>query len=164
MSQHTITVDVNGQEITRTVDARQLLVHFIREEAGLTGTHIGCDTTHCGACTVHLDGTAVKSCTVFAVQADGAAVATVEGLADGADLHPLQEGFWEKHGLQCGYCTPGVLMAAKELLARNPDPSEDEIRMGISGNLCRCTGYNKIVEAIQYAAEKMRGSEEEARA
>ena len=164
MSKHTITVSVNGEEITRTVDARQLLVHFIREEAGLTGTHIGCDTTHCGACTVHLDGTAVKSCTVFAVQADGAAVGTVEGLAEGADLHPLQEGFWEKHGLQCGYCTPGILMAAKELLARNPDPSEAEIRRGMSGNLCRCTGYNKIVEAIQYAAEKLQDSEEEARA
>ncbi|UCC25627.1 MAG: (2Fe-2S)-binding protein [Gemmatimonadales bacterium] len=162
MSKHNITVTVNGEAVTKEVDGRTLLVHFIREELALTGTHIGCDTTSCGACTVHLDGTAVKSCTVFAVQADGYAVDTVEGLAEGADLHPLQEGFWEKHGLQCGYCTPGMMMAAKELLARNPDPTEEEIRWGISGNLCRCTGYNKIVEAIQYAAEKMRESREEA--
>ncbi|NIU19256.1 MAG: (2Fe-2S)-binding protein [Actinobacteria bacterium] len=161
-SRHTITVTVNGAEVTKEVEARTLLVHFIREDLSLTGTHIGCDTTNCGACTVHLNGTAVKSCTVFAVQADGGTVETVESLANGADLHPLQEGFWEKHGLQCGYCTPGMLMAAKELLARNPDPTEDEIRWGISGNLCRCTGYNKIVEAIQYAAAKMRESEEEA--
>jgi carbon-monoxide dehydrogenase small subunit len=161
-SRHGITVTVNGERVMREVDARTLLVHFLREDLSLTGTHIGCDTTSCGACTVHLDGVAVKSCTVFAVQADGAAVDTVEGLADGAALHPLQEGFWEKHGLQCGYCTPGMLMAAKELLARNPDPSEDEIRFGISGNLCRCTGYNKIVEAIQYAAEKLREAKEEA--
>jgi carbon-monoxide dehydrogenase small subunit len=160
-SKHAITVSVNGEEVTREVAGRQLLVHFIREDVGLTGTHIGCDTTSCGACTVHLNGTAVKSCTVFAVQADGGSVDTVEGLANG-ELHPLQEGFWEKHGLQCGYCTPGMLMAAKELLARNPDPTEEQIRWGISGNLCRCTGYNKIVEAIQYAAEKLRESEEEA--
>ena len=162
MSKHTISVTVNGEEMTREVDARTLLVHFIRENLSLTGTHIGCDTTSCGACTVHLDGTAVKSCTVFAVQADGSTVETVESLAAGAELHPLQEGFWEKHGLQCGYCTPGMLMAAKELLAHNPDPTEEEIRWGISGNLCRCTGYNKIVEAIQYAAAKMRESREEA--
>ena len=161
-SKHTITVTVNGTEMTKEVDARTLLVHFIREDLSLTGTHIGCDTTSCGACTVHLNGTAVKSCTVFAVQADGATVETVESLANGAELHPLQEGFWEKHGLQCGYCTPGMLMTAKELLARNPDPTEEEIRWGISGNLCRCTGYNKIVEAIQYAAAKMRESKEEA--
>ena len=146
------------------MDARTLLVHFIREDLSLTGTHIGCDTTSCGACTVHLNGTAVKSCTVFAVQADGGTVETVESLANGAELHPLQEGFWEKHGLQCGYCTPGMLMTAKELLARNPDPTEEEIRWAISGNLCRCTGYNKIVEAIQYAAAKMRESKEEAAA
>ncbi len=158
----TITVTVNGQEVTREVEARTLLVHFIREDVSLTGTHIGCDTTSCGACTVHLDGTAVKSCTVFAVQADGSSVETIEGVANGAELHPLQEGFWEKHGLQCGYCTPGMIMAAKELLARNPDPTEEEIRWGISGNLCRCTGYNKIVEAVQYAAAKMRESGEEA--
>lgn len=156
MSRHEITVTVNGVSHTASVDARTLLVHFIREHLGLTGTHIGCDTTSCGACTVHLDGRAVKSCTVFAVQADGKSVATIEGVAaaDGT-LHPLQEGFWEKHGLQCGYCTPGMIMSAKELLARNPRPTEEEIRWGISGNLCRCTGYNKIVEAIQYAAAKL---------
>ena len=164
MSRHTVTIDVNGEQVTREVDARQLLVHFIREEASLTGTHIGCDTTSCGACTVHLDGTAVKSCTVFAVQADGSRVETIESMASGAELHPLQEAFWEKHGLQCGYCTPGMIMAAKELLARNPDPTEEEIRWGISGNLCRCTGYNKIVEAIQHAAAKMREAGEEAAA
>ena len=163
-SQHTITLTVNGEEVTREVEGRQLLVHFIREDTALTGTHIGCDTSNCGACTVHLDGTAVKSCTVFAVQADGGSVETIEGLANGADLHPLQEGFWEMHGLQCGYCTPGMIMAAKELLGRNPDPTEEEIRWGISGNLCRCTGYNKIVEAIQYAAAKLRESKEEAQA
>ena len=159
---HTITVTVNGEAVTGEVEARTLLVHFLREDLSLTGTHIGCDTTSCGACTVHLDGTAVKSCTVFAVQADGTRVDTVEGLAGGDALHPLQEGFWEKHGLQCGYCTPGMMMAAKELLARNPDPTEEEIRFGISGNLCRCTGYNKIVEAIQYAAAKMNGGAEDA--
>jgi carbon-monoxide dehydrogenase small subunit len=156
MSQHEITVTINGEQQTRTVDARTLLVHFIRENLGLTGTHIGCDTTSCGACTVSVDGEAVKSCTVFAVQADGAAIETVEGLAAGGALHPLQEGFWERHGLQCGFCTPGMLISARALLTRNPNPTEDEIRHGISGNLCRCTGYNKIVQAIQYAAEKMR--------
>jgi carbon-monoxide dehydrogenase small subunit len=156
MSQHEITVTINGERETRKVEARTLLVHFIREELGLTGTHVGCDTTSCGACTVSLDGEAVKSCTVFAVQADGATVETVEGLARGGVLHPLQEGFWEKHGLQCGFCTPGMLISARALLARNPKPTEDEIRHGISGNLCRCTGYNKIVEAIQYAADKLR--------
>ena len=155
MSQHEITVTINGEKQTRTVEARTLLVHFIRENLGLTGTHIGCDTTSCGACTINLDGEAVKSCTVFAVQANGAKIDTVEGLAGAAGLHPLQEGFWEKHGLQCGFCTPGMLMTARALLARNPKPSETEIRHGISGNLCRCTGYNKIVEAIQYAAEKL---------
>ncbi|MEM1179440.1 MAG: (2Fe-2S)-binding protein [Acidobacteriota bacterium] len=156
MSQHEVTVTVNGEEQKATVDGRTLLVHFIREQLSLTGTHIGCDTTSCGACTVLLNGRAVKSCTAFAVQADGGTVETVEGLADGKELHPLQEGFWEKHGLQCGYCTPGMIMSAKDFLERNPNPTEDEIRWGISGNLCRCTGYNKIVEAIQYAAEKMR--------
>ena len=155
MSQHEITVTINGEPHTRKVEARTLLVHFIREDVGLTGTHVGCDTTSCGACTVSLDGEAVKSCTVFAVQADGAKLETVEGLAAGGKLHPLQEGFWEKHGLQCGFCTPGMLISARALLARNPSPTEDEIRHGISGNLCRCTGYNKIVEAIQYAAEKL---------
>jgi carbon-monoxide dehydrogenase small subunit len=155
MSQHEITVTINGDNQTRMVEARTLLVHFIREQLGLTGTHIGCDTTSCGACTVSLDGEAVKSCTVFAVQADGGTIETVEGLAVGGALHPLQEGFWEKHGLQCGFCTPGMLMSARSLLARNPRPTEAEIRHGISGNLCRCTGYNKIVEAIQYAADKL---------
>ena len=155
MSQHEIKVNVNGEEHEASVDGRTLLVHFIRENLSLTGTHIGCDTTSCGACTVILNGRAVKSCTAFAVQADGGTVETIEGLANGAELHPLQEGFWEKHGLQCGYCTPGMIMSAKDFLSRNPNPSEDEIRWGISGNLCRCTGYNKIVEAIQYAAEKM---------
>ena len=155
MSQHEITVTINGEQQTRTVEARTLLVHFIRENLGLTGTHIGCDTASCGACTVSLDGEAVKSCTVFAVQADGATIETVEGLAAGGKLHPLQEGFWEKHGLQCGFCTPGMMISARALLVRNPNPSESEIRHGISGNLCRCTGYNKIVEAIQYAADKL---------
>jgi carbon-monoxide dehydrogenase small subunit len=155
MSQHTITVTVNGQPHSATIDSRLLLVHFIREHLSLTGTHIGCDTTSCGACTVLVDGRAVKSCTMFAVQADGHTVETIEGLAQGGQLHPLQEGFWERHGLQCGYCTPGMIMAAKALLEKNPNPSEAEIRQGISGNLCRCTGYVKIVEAIQYAAEKL---------
>ena len=159
MSQHTITLTVNGQEQTHQVDARLLLVHFIRENLNLTGTHIGCDSTSCGACTVHINGRAVKSCTVFAVQANGKSVETVESLAAGGDLHPLQEGFWEKHGLQCGYCTPGMIMSAKQLLEKNPNPTEEEIRWAISGNLCRCTGYNKIVEAIQYAAEKLRETE-----
>jgi carbon-monoxide dehydrogenase small subunit len=156
MSRHSITVNLNGEATTREVDARTLLVHFLREDLDLTGTHIGCDTTSCGACTVLLDGVAVKSCTLFAVQADGGAVETIEALAAGGALHPLQEGFWEKHGLQCGFCTPGMIMSAKHLLAKNPDPSEEEIRAGISGNLCRCTGYNKIVEAVQYAAAKIR--------
>jgi len=155
MSQHEITVTINGEKHTRKVEARTLLVHFIREDLGFTGTHVGCDTTSCGACTVSLDGEAVKSCTVFAVQADGGTIETVEGIATNGKLHPLQEGFWEKHGLQCGFCTPGMLISARALLARNPTPTEDEIRHGISGNLCRCTGYNKIVQAIQYAADKL---------
>jgi carbon-monoxide dehydrogenase small subunit len=155
VSKHTIKVTVNGEAYTREVEARMLLVHFIREELGLTGTHIGCDTTSCGACTVSLDGTAIKSCTMFAAQADGASIDTIEGVAEGGKLHALQEGFWEKHGLQCGFCTPGMIISARHLLAKNPNPSEDEIRHGISGNLCRCTGYNKIVEAIQYAATKL---------
>jgi len=162
MSKHSVTLTVNGQEYTREVEARQLLVHFIREEINLTGTHIGCDTTSCGACTIMLNGRAVKSCTVFAVQANGASLETIEGVAQGGQLHPLQEGFWEKHGLQCGYCTPGMIMSAKQLLSKNPNPTEEEIRWGISGNLCRCTGYNKIVEAIQYAAEKLNADEKEA--
>ena len=161
MSRHTITVTVNGAESTKEVDSRTLLVHFIREELALTGTHIGCDTTSCGACTVLMNGRAVKSCTVFAVQADGASLETIEGVAQNGELHPLQEGFWENHGLQCGYCTPGMIMSAKHLLASNPNPTEEEIRWAISGNLCRCTGYNKIVEAIQYAAEKAQGGSAE---
>ena len=155
MSEHEVTLTINGESVSRSVEARTLLVHFIREDLSLTGTHIGCDTTSCGACTVLMNGKPVKSCTVFAVQAEGAEVETIESLAAGGELHPLQEGFWEKHGLQCGYCTPGMIMSAKGFLAENPNPTEDEIRHGISGNLCRCTGYNKIVEAIQYAAEKL---------
>ena len=151
---HTISLTVNGEAVSAEVEPRLLLVHYIREKLNLTGTHIGCDTTSCGACTIMLDGKAIKSCTMFAVQANGRQLETIEGLANGT-LHPLQEGFWEKHGLQCGFCTPGMIMSAKALLAENPNPSEEEIRWGISGNLCRCTGYVKIVEAIQYAAEKM---------
>lgn len=155
MSEHEVTLTINGENVTRSVEARTLLVHFIREDLSLTGTHIGCDTTSCGACTILINGKPVKSCTVFAVQADGAELETIESVAAGGELHPLQQGFWEKHGLQCGYCTPGMIMSAKGFLAENPNPTEDEIRHGISGNLCRCTGYNKIVEAIQYAAEKL---------
>jgi len=155
MSEHEVTLTINGESLTRSVEARTLLVHFIREDLSLTGTHIGCDTTSCGACTVLINGKPVKSCTVFAVQAEGAEIETIESVAADGKLHPLQEGFWEKHGLQCGYCTPGMIMSAKGFLAENPNPTEDEIRHGISGNLCRCTGYNKIVEAIQYAAEKL---------
>jgi len=156
MDTHHISLTVNGQKVEADVEPRLLLVHFIREVLNLTGTHIGCDTTSCGACTVHLNGTPVKSCTVLAVQANGAEVRTVEGLAQDGHLHPIQEGFHEMHGLQCGYCTPGMMMTAVALLADNPDPTEEEIRWGISGNLCRCTGYVNIVKAIQYAAEKQR--------
>lgn len=155
MSKHTITVTVNGTKVTKDVEARLLLVHFIREDLSMTGTHIGCDTSACGACTVLLNGQAIKSCTLFAVQADGASIETIEGLAGAGGLHPLQEGFWEKHGLQCGFCTPGMLMSSKHLLDKNPNPSEADIRFAISGNLCRCTGYVKIVEAVQYAAAKI---------
>jgi len=156
-----ITLTVNGEEHSAEVEPRLLLVHLLRENLNLTGTHIGCDTTSCGACTVLMDGKPVKSCTVFAVQANGRSIETIEGVANGG-LHPLQEGFWEKHGLQCGYCTPGMIMNAKAFLAKNPSPTDEEIRWGISGNLCRCTGYNKIVEAIQYAAEKLRTQSKEA--
>jgi carbon-monoxide dehydrogenase small subunit len=148
-----VSVTVNGQQRTAAVEPRQLLVHFLRDTLGLTGTHVGCDTSNCGACTVLLDGVSVKSCTVLAAQADGGAVTTIEGMAQGTDLHPLQEGFWAEHGLQCGYCTPGMIMAAAELLARNPDPSETEIREGLAGNLCRCTGYHNIVKAVRHAAQ-----------
>jgi carbon-monoxide dehydrogenase small subunit len=138
------------------VESRLLLVHCIRDVFGLTGTHIGCDTTHCGACTVHLDGKPIKSCTLFAVQADGCEIKTVEGLEQDGKLHPVQEGFWQEHGLQCGFCTPGMMMTSVALLKEKPNPSEDEIRLAISGNLCRCTGYMNIVKSIQYAAQKLR--------
>ena len=157
MATHEIRVTVNGEAHQAQVESRLLLVHFVRETLRLTGTHIGCDTTHCGACTVLLDGVPVKSCTVLAVQADGREVQTVEGLEKDGKLHPVQEGFWEKHGLQCGYCTPGMMMTSCALLAKNPNPSEEEIREAISGNLCRCTGYVNIVKAIQYAAERLGG-------
>jgi len=156
MATHKITVTVNGAARAADVESRLLLVHLLRESFRLTGTHIGCDTTHCGACTVLLDGQPVKSCTVLAVQANGADITTVEGLEQNGKLHPIQEAFWEKHGLQCGYCTPGMMLSGCALLARNKSPSETEIREAISGNLCRCTGYVNIVKAIEYAAEKMR--------
>jgi carbon-monoxide dehydrogenase small subunit len=156
MAKHGIQVKVNGTEHKAEVESRLLLVHFLRESLGMTGTHIGCDTTHCGACTVLLDGVPVKSCTVLAVQADGREVTTVEGLEKDGQLHPIQEGFWQEHGLQCGYCTPGMMLTSSALLARNPNPSEAEIRQAISGNLCRCTGYVNIVKSVQYAAAKLR--------
>jgi len=152
MARHKIEVTINGESRKAEVDSRLLLVHLIREEFRLTGTHIGCDTTHCGACTVLLDGTPVKSCTILAVQADGREIRTVESLEQDGVLHPLQEGFFQEHGLQCGYCTPGMLMTGCALLQSNPNPSELEIRQAISGNLCRCTGYVNIVKAVQYAA------------
>jgi carbon-monoxide dehydrogenase small subunit len=147
-----VQATVNGVEHEADVEARLLLVHWLRDELGLTGTHIGCDTTNCGACTVHLNGEAVKSCTVLAAQVDGAEVTTIEGLGTGDELHPLQAAFWEHHGLQCGYCTPGMIMAAADLLQRNPDPSEEEVRHALEGNLCRCTGYHNIVKAVLAAA------------
>ena len=154
-----VSLTVNGKPVEGLVEPRTLLIHFLRENLGLTGPHIGCETTHCGACTVDLDGKSVKSCTVFAVQAEGASILTIEGIAapDGA-LHALQEGFREMHGLQCGFCTPGMITRAYRLLQENPNPSEEEIRLGVSGNLCRCTGYQNIVKAIQYAAAKMSGA------
>lgn len=151
-----VSIQINGTNTTHEVEPRLLLVHYLREVVGLTGTHIGCETSICGACTVMLNGEAVKSCTVLAVQADGGEVLTIEGLARGEELHPVQEGFWECHGLQCGYCTPGMILSAYQLLLRNPSPSEPEIRHGLGGNLCRCTGYQHIVDAVQYAARKMR--------
>jgi carbon-monoxide dehydrogenase small subunit len=156
MATHDIKVTVNGAPLEAKVESRLLLVHLIREVFRLTGTHIGCDTTHCGACTVLLDGTPVKSCTVLAVQADGGKITTVEGLEKDGKLHPIQEGFTEQHGLQCGYCTPGMLLTSCALLERNKNPSEQQIREAISGNLCRCTGYVNIVKAVQHAAERMR--------
>jgi aerobic carbon-monoxide dehydrogenase small subunit len=149
-----INLSVNGVPHTDEVEPRVLLVHYLRDVLELTGTHVGCETSLCGACTVMLDGQAVKSCTVFAVQADGSEVTTIEGLATNGELHPMQQGFWEEHGLQCGFCTPGMIMAGVNLLNQNPKPTEREIREGISGNLCRCTGYQHIVNAIQYAANK----------
>jgi len=160
MSKHAIHVTINGTSYEDTVDSRTLLVHWIRDGLQLTGTHIGCDTSSCGACTVLVDGKSTKSCTMFAVQADGREIMTVEGLEQNDKLHPIQEGFHEEHALQCGYCTPGMMIAGIALLQRNPHPSEQEIRVAISGNLCRCTGYVNIVKAIQYAAEKMQGSAE----
>ncbi len=150
-----VRVKVNGSDHEAEIEPRLLLVHFIREVLALTGTHVGCDTTNCGACTVLLDGRAVKSCTVFAVQTDGCEIRTIEGVANNGKLHPLQEGFKEEHGLQCGFCTPGMIMSACALLEKNPHPSEQDIRWGISGNMCRCTGYQNIVKAVQYAANKM---------
>ena len=151
-----ITLTINGQPVTAEIEPRLLLVHFIREVANLTGTHIGCDTTSCGACAVLVNGVPAKSCTMFAVQADGAQISTVEGLEQGGALHPVQEGFFQEHGLQCGFCTPGMMMTAVAFLERNPNPTDDEIRQAISGNLCRCTGYVNIVKSIQYAAKKLR--------
>ena len=150
-----VAMTINGVRQEHEAEPRLLLVYYIRELAGLTGTHIGCDTSNCGACTVEMDGHSVKSCTLFAVQAEGAEITTIEGLARGDSRHPLQQAFWDEHGLQCGFCTPGMIMAAKQLLERNPNPTEQEIRLGIEGNLCRCTGYHNIVKAIQSAAKAM---------
>jgi carbon-monoxide dehydrogenase small subunit len=152
-----INIKVNDTAHRHEIEPRLLLVHYLRDVLGLTGTHIGCETSICGACTVMVDGRSVKSCTMFAVQVDGAEVKTIEGLAVNGELHPVQQGFWEKHGLQCGYCTPGMIIAAAQMLDRNPDPTEEEIRHGLEGNLCRCTGYQNIVEAVQFAARKMKG-------
>ncbi len=153
-----ISVSVNGVAHKNEVEPRLLLVHYLRDVLSLTGTHVGCETSLCGACTVMIDDQAVKSCTMFAVQADGATITTIEGLASNGDLHPVQEGFWEQHGLQCGYCTPGMIVTAAQLLDRNAQPTRDEIRHGLDGNLCRCTGYQHIVEAVEYAAKKAAGS------
>jgi len=150
-----VTMTVNGAVRSADVEPRTLLVHFLRDHLGLTGTHVGCDTSQCGACVVSVDGVTSKSCTVFAVQCDGSDVQTIEGLAQDGVYHPMQEGFWEEHGLQCGYCTPGMIMSSIALLERNPNPTEDEIRHGLEGNICRCTGYQNIVRAVQYAARKM---------
>ncbi len=156
MAEQHVALEVNGVPREVDVEPRRLLVQVLREDLNLTGTHVGCDTSQCGACTVHVDGMAVKSCTMLAVQADGASVTTIEGLSDGINLHPLQQGFWEKHGLQCGFCTPGMIMAAADLLKRNDDPSDAEIRHAIEGNICRCTGYHNIVLAVREAARIMR--------
>ena len=153
-----LSVTVNGKTIEKAVEPRTLLIHFLREDCQLTGAHIGCETSHCGACTVDVDGQSVKSCTHLALQCEGSVVNTVEGLAQGGVLHAVQEGFYKEHGLQCGFCTPGMLMRAQRFLQDNPDPTEDEIRAGMSGNLCRCTGYQNIVKAVQYAAAKLRAA------
>lgn len=152
-----VKLRINGKEYSAEIEPRMLLVHFIRDIANLTGTHIGCDTGNCGACTVIYDGKSVKSCNIFAVQADGSEILTIEGLAKEGELHPIQKAFWENHGLQCGYCTPGMIMQAYSLLINNPEPTEEEIRIGLSGNLCRCTGYQNIVKAVMQAAKEMRG-------
>jgi len=157
MAKQTVSFTLNGRPVSLEVDPRMLLVHVLREELGLTGTHIGCDTSQCGACTVFMDGASVKSCTIFGVQAEGARILSIEGLKQNGDLHPLQQAFWDEHGLQCGYCTPGMIMSAYGLLTDNPDPSETEIREGLRGNYCRCTGYHNIVKAVQSAAASMRG-------
>ncbi|MGZ4166047.1 MAG: (2Fe-2S)-binding protein [Solirubrobacteraceae bacterium] len=149
-----VRLNVNGTEHELDVEPRLLLVHALRDRLGLTGTHVGCDTSNCGACTIHMDGEAVKSCTVLAVQADGAEITTIEGMGTEDNLHPMQEAFWNNHGLQCGYCTPGMIMSATALLARNPNPTEDEVRQGLEGNLCRCTGYHNIVKSVLDAASK----------
>ena len=149
-----VSIRINGEEVTRDVEPRQLLVHALRDNLGLTGTHVGCDTSNCGACTVHMDGMAVKSCTILAVQAEGAEITTIEGMGTEDNLHPMQEAFWNNHGLQCGYCTPGMIMSATALLARNPNPTEEEVRQGLEGNLCRCTGYHNIVKSVLDAASK----------
>ena len=153
-----ISISVNGVDHRDEVEPRLLLVHYLRDVLNLTGTHVGCETSLCGACTILLDGQAVKSCTMFAVQADGAKLTTIEGLATNGELHPVQEGFWERHGLQCGYCTPGMIVASAQLLDRNANPSKEEIRHGLEGNLCRCTGYQHIVEAVEYAAKRASGT------
>ncbi len=158
MAKQSISLKVNGDDVTLEVEPRLLLVHLLREELSLTGTHVGCDTSQCGACTVYMDGVSIKSCTIFGVQADGADILTVEGLKHGEQLDPLQESFWDKHGLQCGYCTPGMIMSAYGLLRENANPSETEIREALRGNLCRCTGYQNIVLAVQDAAATMRGA------
>jgi len=150
-----VSITVNGKQYDKMVEPRMLLVYFLREELALTGTHIGCDTSSCGACTIHLDGKALKSCTMLAVQANGKSVTTIEGMANGENLHPLQEGFHQEHGLQCGFCTPGMIMCAADILKNNPNPTEEEIRHGLEGNFCRCTGYHNIVKSIQHAAKKM---------
>jgi aerobic carbon-monoxide dehydrogenase small subunit len=159
MGTQKISLKVNGMAHEIVVEPRLLLVHCLRDVLRLTGTHIGCETSHCGACTIHLDGKAIKSCTLFAVQADGREITTVEGLEQDGKLHPIQEGFWQEHGLQCGFCTPGMMMTATAFLKEHPHPTEDEVRVAISGNLCRCTGYLNIVKSIQYAAAKLRQGE-----